>query len=80
MIVKDDPSFDPEFPERYDWQRVDQTALCTVAIADQHWQEHCPRMYRELEENGQLGEMLYAAQEMTASTLKELRAQGVLDN
>jgi hypothetical protein len=23
-------------------------------IADQHWQEHCPRMYRELEEAGQL--------------------------
>lgn len=46
-------------------------------IADQHWQEHCPRMYRELEDSGQLDEMLDAVQENTASMLKELIAQGM---
>jgi len=49
-------------------------------IADQHWQEYCPNMYRELKDSGQLEEMLYAAQENTASTLKELKAQGMSDD
>jgi len=46
-------------------------------MAKEHWQEYCPRMYKELEESGQLEEMLYQAQELTASTLKELKAQGM---
>ena len=49
-------------------------------MAKEHWQEYCPNMYRELKDSGQLEEMLYAAQENTASTLKELKAQGMSDD
>jgi hypothetical protein len=46
-------------------------------MAEEHWQEYCPRMYKELKDSGQLEDMLYAVQENTASTLQELKAQGM---
>jgi hypothetical protein len=49
-------------------------------LAKAHWKEHRPRMYRELEQSGQLEEALYAAQELTKDALANLLSQGVPDN
>src|SRR5262245_12122336 len=38
-------------------------------MAKAHWAERCPKLYKELEDSGQLEEMLYATQEQTATDL-----------
>src|SRR5712692_10846470 len=42
-----------------------------------HWQEHRPRMYRELEQRGQLHQALVQAQNQTSDALHRLLTQGV---
>ena len=42
-----------------------------------HWQEHRPRMYRELEQSGQLHQALQDAQGLTSDALHRLLQQGV---
>ena len=42
-----------------------------------HWQEHRPRMYRELEQRGQLHQALLQAQNQTSDALHRLLKQGV---
>jgi len=43
-----------------------------------HWKEHRPRMYRELERQGQLDQAVYLAQERTRDAFAELVSnQGV---
>src|SRR5713101_7331318 len=42
-----------------------------------HWQEHRPRMYRKLEQNGQLHQALVQAQNQTSDALHSLLRQGV---
>jgi hypothetical protein len=50
-------------------------------MAEKHWREHCPRMVRELEEQGRLQEMLLEAQERTSdemeSLIRDFRKQGL---
>ena len=49
-------------------------------MAKEHWKEYRPRMYKELEDSGQLEERLYQAQEQTADMLAELISQGMSDD
>ena len=42
-----------------------------------HWQEHRPRMYRELEQSGKLHQALVQAQNQTSDALHSLLYQGV---
>lgn len=50
-------------------------------MAEKHWREHRPRMVRELEQQGRLGEMLLEAQERTLdemeTLMREFRRQGL---
>ena len=50
-------------------------------MAEKHWREHCPRMVRELEQQGRLPEMLLEAQERTLdemeSLMRDFRRQGL---
>ncbi len=50
-------------------------------MAEAHWREHCPRLVRELEAQGKLGEALVEAQEQTVSEmiplLRDLQRQGL---
>ena len=49
-------------------------------LAKAHWQEHCPRMVRELEATGRLESALAEAEEQTLTEMemlqRELRANG----
>ena len=42
-----------------------------------HWQEHRPRMYRELEQRGKLHQVLVQAQNRTSDALRSLLVKGV---
>ena len=44
-------------------------------MAEKHWREHCPKMVRELERNGQLHQMLLEAEEKTKDEMATLRTQ-----
>lgn len=46
-------------------------------MGKQHWKEHLPKMYRELQKNGTLMQKLVEAQEKTQDELNELHRQGV---
>lgn len=56
------------------------TLLGYAHLAKVHWQEHCPRMVRELEATGQLESALAEAEEQTLAEMetlqRELRANG----
>ncbi|MDP3069628.1 MAG: hypothetical protein Q8N18_05035 [Opitutaceae bacterium] len=56
------------------------TLLGYAHLAKAHWQEHCPRMYRELETTGQLETALAEAEERTLVEMetlqRELKATG----
>ena len=45
-----------------------------------HWKEHRPRMYRELEQMGQLDQSVYEAQERTGAAHWELIQAGMDDH
>ena len=45
--------------------------------AKEHWKEHRPKMYRQLEESGRLEDALYAAQELTVAAMADLIERGV---
>jgi len=57
------------------------TLLGYAHLAKAHWQEHCPRMYRELEATGQLEAALAEAEEQTLAEMdtlqREFRQQGL---
>ena len=44
-------------------------------MAEAHWREHCPRMVRELEAQGQLQAALLEAQERTLDEMESLQRQ-----
>jgi hypothetical protein len=44
-------------------------------MAEKHWREHCPKMVRALEANGQLHAMLLEAEEKTKDEMIELTQQ-----
>lgn len=48
-------------------------------MAERHWREFRPKMVRELEETGKLGEALYEAQERTLDELLPLEDKLVAD-
>lgn len=56
------------------------TLLGYAHLAKVHWQEHCPRMVRELEATGQLESALAEAEEQTLAEMetlqRDLRANG----
>ncbi len=44
-------------------------------MAEKHWREHCPKMVKALEANGQLHAMLQEAEEKTKDEMIELTQQ-----
>ena len=50
-------------------------------MAETHWREHCPRLVRELEQQGRMAEALFEAQDQTVTEmeqmLREFRGQGL---
>lgn len=50
-------------------------------MAEKHWREHCPRMVRDLEQQGRLTELLLEAQERTLdemeTLMRDFRRQGL---
>ncbi|MDI1334566.1 MAG: hypothetical protein PSU94_00145 [Lacunisphaera sp.] len=58
------------------------TALLAYArMAENHWRQHCPRMVRQLQEDGRLESALLEAQERTLdemeSLIRDFRQQGL---
>jgi len=51
------------------------TLLGYAHLAKIHWQEHCPRMYRELEATGQLESALAEAEERTLTEMETLQRE-----
>ena len=51
------------------------TLLGYAHLAKAHWQEHCPRMYRELEATGQLEPALAEAEERTLNEMETLQQE-----
>lgn len=47
------------------------------AQARQHWKEHRPRMFKQLQESSQLQPALTQAAEQTAADLEALQAEGL---
>lgn len=50
------------------------TLLGYAHLARTHWQEHCPRLFQELETTGQLEAALTAAEERTLAEMIALQA------
>lgn len=46
-------------------------------MAEKHWKEYRPKMYRELKKKGQLHKALYAAQELSGNLMVDLTQQGL---
>ena len=44
-------------------------------MAEKHWREHCPKLVRDLEAQGQLHAMLLEAEEKTKDEMIELTQQ-----
>lgn len=44
-------------------------------MAEKHWQQHCPKMVREMERKGILHQMLLEAEEQTKDEMATLRIQ-----
>lgn len=44
-------------------------------MAEKHWREHCPKMVRELEQQGLLQQMLQEAEEKTKDEMATLRLE-----
>lgn len=51
------------------------TLLGYAHLAKTHWQEHCPRMYRELEATDQLESALAEAEERTLAEMETLQRE-----
>jgi hypothetical protein len=51
------------------------TLLGYAHLAKAHWEEHCPRMYRELEATGRLESALAEAEEQTLAEMETLQRE-----
>jgi hypothetical protein len=50
----------------------DKSLTAYGLMAKRHWQEFCPRMFRQLESEGKLEEALFEAQETTLDEMEML--------
>jgi crotonobetainyl-CoA:carnitine CoA-transferase CaiB-like acyl-CoA transferase len=50
----------------------DKSLTAYGLMAERHWREFCPQMYRRLETEGRLQEMLFEAQETTLDEIEAL--------
>ncbi len=57
------------------------TLLAYAKMAENHWRQHCPRMFRQLQATGRLEEALLEAQERTLdemeSLMRDFRREGL---